>query len=148
MSGLCTLDVCVFLFFFFKQKTAYELRISDWSSDVCSSDLAIFVTLPLPSSSGASIPNNRTRFSSAASSVSPSIIRGLSTKMEVGSLCRPCNCLNRLPNAKIVRLGSAIFRSEEHTSELQSLMRTSYVVSCLNKKKRTPTHALQVVTFA
>src|SRR3546814_13295425 len=30
----------VFLFFFFKQKTAYEMRISDWSSDVCSSDLA------------------------------------------------------------------------------------------------------------
>src|SRR3546814_2322939 len=34
--------VCVLLccFFFFKQKTAYEMRISDWSSDVCSSDLA------------------------------------------------------------------------------------------------------------
>src|SRR3546814_3066022 len=32
------LIVCIF--FFFKQKTAYELRISDWSSDVCSSDLA------------------------------------------------------------------------------------------------------------
>src|SRR3546814_13066606 len=31
--------VCVLLFFFFKQKTADELRISDWSSDVCSSDL-------------------------------------------------------------------------------------------------------------
>src|SRR3546814_4671949 len=30
---------CFFLFFFFKQKTAYEMRISDWSSDVCSSDL-------------------------------------------------------------------------------------------------------------
>src|SRR3546814_15884944 len=29
------------MFFFFKQKTAYEMRISDWSSDVCSSDLAI-----------------------------------------------------------------------------------------------------------
>src|SRR3546814_7640869 len=29
----------MFLFFFFKQKTAYEMRISDWSSDVCSSDL-------------------------------------------------------------------------------------------------------------
>src|SRR3546814_4964453 len=28
------------IFFFFKQKTAYEMRISDWSSDVCSSDLA------------------------------------------------------------------------------------------------------------
>src|SRR3546814_13760810 len=30
----------MFLFFFFKQKTAYEMRISDWSSDVCSSDLS------------------------------------------------------------------------------------------------------------
>src|SRR3546814_2774207 len=29
----------IYLFFFFKQKTAYEMRISDWSSDVCSSDL-------------------------------------------------------------------------------------------------------------
>src|SRR3546814_7284782 len=31
--------VVVFFCFFFKQKTAYEMRISDWSSDVCSSDL-------------------------------------------------------------------------------------------------------------
>src|SRR3546814_9483068 len=31
----------MFLFFFFKQKTAYEMRISDWSSDVCSSDLMV-----------------------------------------------------------------------------------------------------------
>src|SRR3546814_3595070 len=31
--------LCSVLFFFFKQKTAYEMRISDWSSDVCSSDL-------------------------------------------------------------------------------------------------------------
>src|SRR3546814_4204476 len=31
----------VFFFFFFKQKTAYEMRISDWSSDVCSSDLRL-----------------------------------------------------------------------------------------------------------
>src|SRR3546814_7070702 len=33
--------VSVFCFFFFKQKTAYEMRISDWSSDVCSSDLLL-----------------------------------------------------------------------------------------------------------
>src|SRR3546814_4489908 len=33
--------VCFIFFFFFKQKTAYEMRISDWSSDVCSSDLLI-----------------------------------------------------------------------------------------------------------
>src|SRR3546814_7851485 len=31
--------IVIFVFFFFKQKTAYEMRISDWSSDVCSSDL-------------------------------------------------------------------------------------------------------------
>src|SRR3546814_3321199 len=37
--NLCVLW-CLFFFFFFKQKTAYEMRISDWSSDVCSSDLA------------------------------------------------------------------------------------------------------------
>src|SRR3546814_2158525 len=33
------------LFFFFKQKTAYEMRISDWSSDVCSSDLFVRIGL-------------------------------------------------------------------------------------------------------
>src|SRR3546814_7946988 len=44
------------LFFFFKQKTAYELRISDWSSDVCSSDLKICRQLSLPSSAASSRP--------------------------------------------------------------------------------------------
>src|SRR3546814_9183327 len=33
----------LFCFFFFKQKTAYEMRISDWSSDVCSSDLDSYI---------------------------------------------------------------------------------------------------------
>src|SRR3546814_5854885 len=35
--------IFIFVVFFFKQKTAYEMRISDWSSDVCSSDLALSV---------------------------------------------------------------------------------------------------------
>src|SRR3546814_8762741 len=39
MSSLYCLGFFIVLFFFFKQKTAYEMRISDWSSDVCSSDL-------------------------------------------------------------------------------------------------------------
>src|SRR3546814_5857333 len=34
------------VFFFFKQKTAYEMRISDWSSDVCSSDLTRISVIP------------------------------------------------------------------------------------------------------
>src|SRR3546814_3511351 len=37
--GCLMLYVMFFVVFFFKQKTAYEMRISDWSSDVCSSDL-------------------------------------------------------------------------------------------------------------
>src|SRR3546814_9087608 len=42
MQSLC---VVFGLFLFFKQKTAYEMRISDWSSDVCSSDLPVDVRL-------------------------------------------------------------------------------------------------------
>src|SRR3546814_3212395 len=38
---------CEFYFFFFKQKTAYEMRISDWSSDVCSSDLGVLLAVRL-----------------------------------------------------------------------------------------------------
>src|SRR3546814_6884383 len=38
--SLCIAGACYFVFFF-KQKTAYEMRISDWSSDVCSSDLLL-----------------------------------------------------------------------------------------------------------
>src|SRR3546814_6258373 len=37
---VCVIFLLIMCFFFFKQKTAYEMRISDWSSDVCSSDLA------------------------------------------------------------------------------------------------------------
>src|SRR3546814_1732403 len=40
------IDMFFFVFFFFKQKTAYEMRISDWSSDVCSSDLWLTYDLP------------------------------------------------------------------------------------------------------
>src|SRR3546814_4786169 len=43
------------LFFFFKQKTAYEMRISDWSSDVCSSDLDATSSAP-QAASGMTVP--------------------------------------------------------------------------------------------
>src|SRR3546814_1531030 len=52
------------LFFFFKQKTAYELRISDWSSDVCSSDLVQRVTA-----------NQRQRSRSGFASGPPMVVR-------------------------------------------------------------------------
>src|SRR3546814_16890931 len=42
MESCSMILICCFVIFFFKQKTAYEMRISDWSSDVCSSDLVSF----------------------------------------------------------------------------------------------------------
>src|SRR3546814_6361037 len=44
LSACTYYDTVLYVFFFFKQKTAYEMRISDWSSDVCSSDLMRFRT--------------------------------------------------------------------------------------------------------
>src|SRR3546814_9649828 len=43
LFSLYLFSLALFFFFFFKQKTAYEMRISDWSSDVCSSDLTCLV---------------------------------------------------------------------------------------------------------
>src|SRR3546814_9004873 len=108
------------------------MRISDWSSDVCSSDLAdkhqdqhdIHVGFPQerqvgrPGQPGATI-RLRTR--------SPPKSRG--------------KCQNRRGIATVSRApGKAPWarRSEEHTSELQSLMRISYAVFCLKKKKLQP----------
>src|SRR3546814_8886172 len=54
---ICVFVLCLLsrvFFFFFKQKTAYEMRISDWSSDVCSSDL------PWPGTCGWSPVTGRT----------------------------------------------------------------------------------------
>src|SRR3546814_8159946 len=86
--------------------TAYEMRISDWSADVCSSDL--------------SSPDR------------PDDVAGIDADgFPVGSH----RSLVLLP-ADVGSVGSIGFdRSEEHTSELQSLMRSSYAVFCLKKKK-------------
>src|SRR3546814_7918583 len=49
----------LFIFFFFKQKTAYEMRISDWSSDVCSSDLYVPGADPHDDGAEAADPDHR-----------------------------------------------------------------------------------------
>src|SRR3546814_17380372 len=49
------------MFFFCKQKTAYEMRISDWSSDVCSSDLRAVAALPPRAAHGRSDQGDRAR---------------------------------------------------------------------------------------
>src|SRR3546814_4924250 len=76
--------VALFLFFFFKQKTAYEMRISDWSSDVCSSDL----TATCGQSSSAAIAAQKARqracSESAGSSISCHQISAIPGKLHSG----------------------------------------------------------------
>src|SRR3546814_1747146 len=113
------------------------MRISDWSSDVCSSDLPERRPprgLP-PLLSGATRRSAQTSCSSIP--------------------CLRCRCGGRLPAAAFVIPSPALLqgravhhqtenleqhlRSEEHTSELQSLMRISYAVFCLKTKNNTKT---------
>src|SRR3546814_3407358 len=110
--------------FFVKQKTAYEMRISDWSSDVCSSDLttAFFYRNPVTNSLFTSVPLTQT----------PGGPRFTFRTIFPGGFAPDFHATIR--DASLV--SGLRGRSEEHTSELQSLMRISYAVFCL-KKKRT-----------
>src|SRR3546814_4366702 len=93
------------------------MRISDWSSDVCSSDLAFGVghfDCPV------CIERNRDAPRHCAA------LMGVSTSLDTNGHRRPFNVIVSAPST----------RSEEHTSELQSLMRISYAVFCLKKKKK------------
>src|SRR3546814_2390479 len=112
-------------FFFVKQKTAYELRISDWSSDVCSSDLA----RPHPKRQRTALCRQQNRQSEKIpSSFPPEHIFHTPLGYHVAEIQSHGSYVDEWPN---------LFRSEEHTSELQSLMRISYAVFCLKKKNLT-----------
>src|SRR3546814_9436942 len=152
---LCSFLDCVF--FFFKQKTAYEMRISDWSSDVCSSDLADPVRID--KSCGGKLVHRILETVNAVdpdealqcfgpgrpAPANPSLI---GRQQRIG-LLRPGvvdeqddiaalrEQLNRIiPLVSLVEEAVIGVRSEEHTSELQSLMRISYAVYCLTKKMK------------
>src|SRR3546814_6778377 len=111
------------VFFFFKQKTAYEMRISDWSSDVCSSDLfeAAFYARDLPSLHG-----------DVVARIAGPIARPVA---EVHA-CRPRADRQPLferapPLGPIVEQRFVAIRSEEHTSEHPSLMSIPLSVFCI-----------------
>src|SRR3546814_3270598 len=127
-------------FFFFKQKTAYEMRISDWSSDVCSSDLLggrghrrIDVVVDQRKESlrqASQVPLRDLRL--VAVGVAAGVIdRAEDGRRVVGVHERARPVVDRLAGDRHV------VRSEEHTSELQSLMRTTDGIFCMHKKKRT-----------
>src|SRR3546814_2438145 len=114
--------------FFFKQKTAYEMRISDWSSDVCSSDLQLVAFLL----------EDREIAHARCQQQADAALRRAQHQRPAGEaelLARFRRCLRCQSTASHCRSVHAASRSEEHTSELQSLMRISYAVFCLKKKK-------------
>src|SRR3546814_2210643 len=120
----------LFYFFFFKQKTAYEMRISDWSSDVCSSDLSISLANKVRGE------GNETRFGIVFNRVQTTSEVSKMLMERIGQAL-PANVVpHTIPHREHMR-------SEEHTSELQSLMRTSYAVFCLKKKNYPNTNTTQ-----
>src|SRR3546814_4272188 len=120
------------------------MRISDWSSDVCSSDLLSGRHGPglqadgiLPSPAKSSCGTKAASPSPAAGKRRCTLLNGIIREAE----CPPCmpglaEERNEDAGMRQERIGdrAASRRSEEHTSELQSLMRISYAVFCLKKK--------------
>src|SRR3546814_1852023 len=105
------------------------MRISDWSSDVCSSDLPLgelrITGLDDPRSLGGGDRRNRLARQ-----------RRFGRERRIfGHLVAIAQRVGGLHQAKDVERHSLV-RSEEHTSELQSLMRISYAVFCLKQKKK------------
>src|SRR3546814_2735295 len=136
--------------FFFKQKTAYEMRISDWSSDVCSSDLAIAPLLPelrrprpawvRARPAGKAVPSASGHAVQALPSPAAPPPGGFATGAGSGRRAQ----IDRSPRSYCCPIPPCPrhARSEEHTSEIQSLMRISYSVFGLKKKnnRQTQTH--------
>src|SRR3546814_8381565 len=104
------------------------MLISDWSSDVCSSDLAEVTKID----NG----NNVTPSHFAEGQVGELPI--IAPQPQKGAVdWRPVSQIIKTDVMEQVKIITPAARSEEHTSELQSLMRISYAVFCLKKKTKT-----------
>src|SRR3546814_4257162 len=116
------------------------MRISDWSSDVCSSDLRTAPRL-IPTKAAAGEADLQARgLSFADATALKQAEKDGRIKVHLWPVGRGAQ-LALYPNLNAVAPGwraalRDVRRSEEHTSELQSLMRISYAVFCLKKKKK------------
>src|SRR3546814_8235360 len=120
------------------------MRISDWSSDVCSSDLSQPNELPSITSTPAAASSSRSASDAAKSLAARASLRrirvaSMSSSVIVAALGWTRRSAGIGEHCSSHGLQN---RSEEHTSELQSLMRISYAVFCLKKKKHTYTHTV------
>src|SRR3546814_7050006 len=116
------------------------MRISDWSSDVCSSDLLYALVAGPSFRKGLGRPLTRTRRTHAAhlDLRRPALARsGGVWPLLRGGLRLDCRRPARRDVPPHRARGRVSRRSDEHTSELQSLMRLSSAVSCLTKKNKS-----------
>src|SRR3546814_3706634 len=109
------------------------MRISDWSSDVCSSDLRLF-DLPATAIGTGDLPLLGLPVVSRTV-LEPSLEDVVLGAAKIEHDHRNFRPLRRCYDRILAIDGIMNGRSEEHTSELQSLMRISYAVFCLKKKK-------------
>src|SRR3546814_4811414 len=116
------------------------MRISDWSSDVCSSDLG-FSYADISSVVGIRKASIHHHFPSKSDLVR-TVVAQYREEAEAGIAELERNVPDPLEQlrAYIGYWEACIARSEEHTSELQSLMRISYAVFCVKKKKNKETY--------
>src|SRR3546814_2230127 len=110
------------------------MRISDWSSDVCSSDLECVCLLVLHLAAGAALAHERRRRLSTQPARAVGLPDAELPGLSATGLRVPARQW-RAASARARHLRDS--RSEEHTSELQSLMRISYAAFCLKKKTTT-----------
>src|SRR3546814_2460612 len=131
---MCRESLCVIVVFFFKQKTAYEMRISDWSSDVCSSDLTHLGDEQAGLAAEAAADGLHAPFGLA-----PSRIARIGAAIDAAHRLRHGivaaeHILQRggdfAQGAARPRGLDGEGRSEEPTSALQSLMRIPYAAFC------------------
>src|SRR3546814_4371510 len=108
------------------------MRISDWSSDVCSSDLT---PAQVAANLGNDLPAAPHRTANASLVHKLQLGGGLEFTTTFDARYKSAE-FKRLNNVATSRVPTYA-RSEEHTSELQSLMRISYAVFCLKKKNNT-----------
>src|SRR3546814_9337583 len=138
--------ICV-VFFFFKQKTAYEMRISDWSSDVCSSDLLLLLISTFFAFSNVALaqeappPSGGGMFDwESGDEDKRKSLESWQQTFSMPSACWGCELFSTMARVTLGfgKIGEDIFagRSEEHTYKLQSQMRISYAVIFLNKKNK------------
>src|SRR3546814_7382173 len=111
------------------------MRISDWSSDVCSSDLLRLGDVP-----------GVVQETIAGGIARPHDPHWPEETLSGGRLAISCPIFHHDPSLReqLATAVGGLGRSEEHTSELQSLMRISYAVFCLKKNNTTETQKYKV----